>query len=526
MTRRDWMTTVGLTALTSASAAASAPVRCTILDHLGEPVPVDALARFHVCDLLLRPSPSAPQFSPGHVVFDAPDGPFRIAVPLRVPGFGHVFVYADKRGAGYTRATLANTGDLLLNYEFAADRLSTVRALADACRKLGVVVPAATERRIVASSELLRKADSFRLDLPGCARASMESLRESLWAGEELVHERAKHRIARQAQRPGFLFGCNAFDFADGPNWYREQYSALFNYATIPYYRGMVEAQRGHLDYSRAEGIIKALQGTSILVKGHPLIFLVATDTPAWLKNLPFAETKALCLAHVRESIRRFRSRVHVWDVINEAHVQPDEGMEGFTCVQNVELTVAALEVAREMDPTCYRLVNNTGTWTDYYMGRKPKPWQQSVYDYLTMMKRAGAQYEAIGLQYYHSGRDMLEFERNLETFSAFGKPVHLTELGIASSSEDVPGSEWWGGGVGGARLVWHGEQFTESAQADWFEQLYTIAYSKPWVQAISTWDFADPAFIPHGGLVNKDGTPKESYHRLAELLAGWRQIA
>lgn len=525
MTRRDLMTTMGLAAVTSASASA-VPVRCVILDHRGEPVLVDALSRFHVCDLLLRPSPIAPQLAPGRVVFEAPDGPFRISVPLRVPGFGHVFLYADNRGAGHTQAVLATRGELLLNYEFAADRLATVRALADACRKLGVVIPAATERRIADAAELLRKADFFRLDQPACARASLESLRESLWAGETLVHERAKHRIARQAQRPGFLFGCNCFDFADGPKWYREQFSGLFNYATIPFYRGMVEPKRGHLDYSKAERIFEALQGTGIVVKGHPLIFLVAAATPEWLKNLPFAETKALCLAHVRDGIRRFRSRVHVWDVINEAHVQPDEGMAGFTCSQNVELTVAALEVARETDPTCYRVVNNTGTWTDYYMGRKHAPWQQSVYDYLAMLKQAGAQYEAVGLQYYHSGRDMLEFERNLETFSAFGKPVHLTELGISSSSEDVPGSEWWGGGVGGARLVWHGEQFTESAQSDWFEQLYTIAYSKPWVQAISTWDFADPASIPHGGLVNKDGTPKESYHRLAELLAGWRQIA
>lgn len=525
MTRRDWITTMGIAAATSASAAAS-PVRCVILDHDGEPVPVDSLSRFHICDLLLRPSPIAPKFAPGRIVFDAPGGSFRISAPLRVPGFGHVFLYADNRGAGWTRAMLAKKGDLLLNYEFAADRLATVRGLADTCRNLGVVASAATERRIAAAAELLRKADAARLELPACARFSLESLSESLWAGEDLVHERAKHQIARQGSRPGFLFGCNAFDFADGPNWYREQFSGLFNYATLPFYRGMVESQRGHLDYTKAERILGALQATRILVKGHPLIFLVAADTPAWLKNLSFADTKALCLTHVRRSIDRFRSRVHVWDVINEAHVQPDEGMAGFTCAQNVELTVASLEAARETDPTCFRLVNNTGTWTDYYMGRKHAPWQQSVYDYLAMLKQAGAQYEAVGLQYYHSGRDMLEFERNLETFRTFGKPVHLTELGISSSSEDVPGGEWWGGGVGGARLVWHGEQFTETAQADWFEQLYTIAYSKPWVQAISSWDFADPAFIPHGGFVNKDGTPKESYHRLSGLLSSWRQGA
>jgi len=232
-----------------------------------------------------------------------------------------------------------------------------------------------------------------------------------------------------------------------------------------------------------------------------------------------------LCVARVREAISRLRSRVHIWDVINEAHVQAETGtdMAGFTREQNVEMTVAALKAARDTDPTCYRVVNNTGTWCDYYMAGKPAAWQQCVYDYLSMVRDAGADYEAIGLQYYHSGRDMVEFERNLELFQAFGKPVHLTELGIPSSSEEAPKSKWWGGGVGGARFVWHGEKFTETSQADWFEQVYTIAYSKPWVQAISTWDLADPASIPHGGLLKEDGAPKESYQRLTTLLAHWQ---
>ena len=528
MTRRDWMTTTIGGAVALPAYAAAKPVRCTILDDRGAPVPVNALARFHICDLLLRPSPIDPKFAPGEVLFDPIDRPFRISVPLRVPGFGHVFLYADNRGAGYTRASLAGNDGLLLNYEFAADRLATVRRLAGECRSSGVVIPASTERRVKAAAELLQKADTARKDQPACARASMESLRESLWAGEGLVFERARQRIAKQGPRPGFLFGCNAFDFATGPDWFRERYAGLFNYATIPFYRGQVEPIHGKPDYSKPEAILNAMAGKHIMIKGHPLIFLEADSTPAWLKNLSFADTKALCVSHVREAISRFRERIHTWDAINEAHVQPEtgKGMAGFTRAQNVELTVAALRAARDTDPTCYRVVNSTGTWTDYYMGRKHAAWQQSVYDYLTMVKNAGGEYDAVGLQYYHAGRDMLEFERNLETFHGFGKPIHITEAGYSSSSEDPTKSEWWGGGIGGARFVWHGDDFSEASQADWFEQFYTIAYSKPWVVAISTWDMTDPAFIPNGGLVKADGSPKESYGRVVALLRGWREMA
>lgn len=529
MTRRECI--MAIASVASASPIQGAQLaRCTILDAHGDPVSPAALGRFHLCDLLLRPFTINPTLAAGEVAFDPPAKPFRIALPLQVPGFGQVFVYADNRGAGYTRASLAKTGDLLLNYEFAADRLATVRRVAEDCRKLGVAIPSPTEARIAAAARFLQNADAARDERRACTHAAMESLRESLWAGEELVFARAQYRIAKQAPRPGFLFGSNAFGFASGPDWYRAYFAKLLNYATIPFYRGMLEREEGHADYSEPEAILSALDKAQahIMVKGHPLIFLVADATPAWLKNLSFPETNALCLARVREAIGRLRSRIHIWDVINEAHVQPETGtdMKGFTREQNVQMTVQALQAARDTDPTCYRVVNNTGTWSDYYMGRKPAPWQQCVYDYLSMVRDAGAKYEAIGLQYYHSGRDMLEFERNLELFQAFGKPVHVTELGISSSSEEVAKSEWWGGGPGGAKFVWHGEQFTEASQADWCEQVYTIAYSKPWVEAITTWDFADPAFIPHGGLLSEDGTPKESYHRLTKLLAGWRAAA
>ncbi|NIR03363.1 MAG: hypothetical protein GTN78_24725, partial [Gemmatimonadales bacterium] len=63
----------------------------------------------------------------------------------------------------------------------------------------------------------------------------------------------------------------------------------------------------------------------------------------------------------------------------------------------------------------------------------------------------------------------------------------------------------------------WHGP-WSESEQADWITAYATLCYSKPAIEAITWWDFCDPAFIPHGGLVDEELRPKESYHRLGEL--------
>lgn len=536
--RREFLALASLAlsvpAVSSAFAETSGELECLIYDAQGEPLPPSALERFHLCDSLMRPFTVPFETDPGRVRFTPPsDKPFRISVPLTVPGFGQVFVYADDNGPGYTARSLSQATPLVLNYAFARDRMATVRRVEADSKQLGAIISPETQQRIDAAQASLTRAERAGTDRTAQVRASMESLRDSLWAGEMLVIARARAAIARRRWRQGFLFGCNGFGLAPGYPETLNQFAAVFNYTTIPIYEGWVEPEKGHPDYSIFEAALNTLMGTTIVAKGHPGIWLEPENTPKWLQNISYDETKQYCLDHVRQAIGRYRHRVHIWDVVNEGHVQPevDRGMNGFTREENVDLTVAALRTAHEADPTCFRVVNLTGTWADYYMGehpagtqwqRHPAPWQQSPYDYLAMLGDAEAQYEAIGLQYYHSGRDMLEWERDLESFNHFGKPIHITEMGFPCSIAPFPGQEkyaYWGGGNGGEAMTWHNE-FTETVQADWVESIYTIAYSKPWVEAISYWDFNGNG---HDAFVTTDGKPRESYHRLKALIDQWR---
>jgi len=65
-----------------------------------------------------------------------------------------------------------------------------------------------------------------------------------------------------------------------------------------------------------------------------------------------------------------------------------------------------------------------------------------------------------------------------------------------------------------------------ENLQAEWLEQIYTVLYSKPWIEAINWYDFVDPySFIQNGGLLaNPEGEKKEAYHRLKKLKENWKQ--
>jgi len=518
-----------LISFSTISQKSSKDARCKILQADGEPIEVDKMDRFYICDLLSRPFQIDPRFAPGEIVFAPVTKPFRIGLPVMVPGFGEVFLYADNRGKGYTAGYLEDVNILFLNYEFAADRLATVNMLKEECESSRITLSSETLQRIASAEHYFTRTSETKGDDRAAAKWAFESLRESLWAGEMIVLERAEQIIERRGSRQGFLFGCNAFRFRDYGSPHTRLFESLFNFGTLPFYMGSIQKALGKPEYSRVDGILEAMQHTHIVPKGHPLIFLVP-DSPGYVRNRPYEEIKQICLDYIRHTVQTFRGRIHIWDVINEAHVQPDIQygeaiIQGYTKEKAIDLSCCAAKAAREADPTCYRIINCTGTWGDYYMGRKPAPWQQTAYDYLQMVEDAPCEYEAIGLQYYHSGRDLLEIERNLKMFSRFNKPIHITELQIPSSSADIAGRDWWGGGAGGARFPWHGMEFTETIQADWVESVYKLLYSKSYIDAITWWDMADPAFVPHGGLVHADKSPKESYFRLKNLLDKWKAL-
>jgi endo-1,4-beta-xylanase len=71
---------------------------------------------------------------------------------------------------------------------------------------------------------------------------------------------------------------------------------------------------------------------------------------------------------------------------------------------------------------------------------------------------------------------------------------------------------------------AWH-RPWDENLQAKWMEDLYTVAYSKRFIKAVSWYDFVDPySWIPNGGLLaSPDGTKKEAFLRLATLQKQWR---
>ncbi len=237
----------------------------------GEPAPARDLAEAMVLDMEgMPPFEHSGEAVDGKVALPAPEGPFAVCTPLSVDDFGHVYVYADNGGRGYQ---VTEVGGRRLNFclEAAESRVSAVAEAEARFREMGTSPSSEYEGRMSRASARLEEARGKRGDEVGCARAAVASLAESLHAGELLVVEHARARIARSPKRTGFLFGCNGFRYPELGEKYAELFGRLLNFATLPFYRARTEEREGARDFSRVEKILEWTMRDGIGVKGHPL---------------------------------------------------------------------------------------------------------------------------------------------------------------------------------------------------------------------------------------------------------------
>lgn len=485
----------------------------------GQPLASNYLQGLYFLDLKDEPLPNPlRKIEPGRLLSFPPKEPFAIAVRFPVEGFGEVTLYADNQGKGYT----PNDFPLNLNLACARTRLHRVQSALSQWTSEGNQFSKAIQERLSKALGSLKQGEKARNNSQK-ARLCNDSLKESLWAGEEALFEKAQQDIQKRGRRPGFLFGCNFFGHPRlGPK-YDQLFKELFNFATVPLYWKSFEPQPGRKGFDRVDEMVNWLLKANITPKGHPLVWFHDAGIPEWLRQKSFGAVQLFTFRRVAEITHHYQGKISYYDIINEAHDWANE--LGYSQEQLLEMTRLASQASRAGNPQVQRIINNCCLWAEYvatgktYFKQEDHP-LRSPFQYLKACISANIGFEIIGLQLYYPGQDMLEIHRLLERFSTLGKPIHITELGVSSSPERDEGSL-----LKQAGGLWHAP-WSEKIQADWVEQFYTLCFSKPYIHAITWWDFADSGhFWPYGGFLRSDLTPKESYHRLKALIEKWKNL-
>jgi GH35 family endo-1,4-beta-xylanase len=363
--------------------------------------------------------------------------------------------------------------------------------------------------------------------------------------------------------REGFLFGGGNLISRPISRRRRELFLKLFNYGSIVLTWRNFEPRRGEKEWERVDEVAAWLEENYITAKGHPLMWLGRISSPDWVLKGGHRQYEAvgeLIQDRAYEIAKHYKGIIDMFDVVNEAHDW--NNIFDYSDEQLVELSGLICDVVRDANPEVIRVINHVWEWGQYVASGRYSSFQglqestrplMSPSKYLEKCLEANIGFEAIGLQVHNPVHDMFEINQMLDRYARFRKPIHITELGYPSApvQEEAVGQRSnvgdyiaaasTGVTIWGHPHNWHAP-FNEAVQADWYEQFYTLCYSKPCVTAVTTWSWQDVGsalglstimarargerprgWPPYTGFFKSDLTSKLSYYRLKNLIDSWK---
>lgn len=350
-------------------------------------------------------------------------------------------------------------------------------------------------------------------DAEKAAQSANESIGFAVRAGEDMAAAHAHAFLERRCQTQGFgrhSFGCVMDPARIRDKKYLQILKDNFHFVTVPISWKQIEPKEQEQNFELLDECIDWLHHNRIAVKVGPLLSFSPAMIPDWLfiwEN-DFEQVREMAYEYVTRTVQRYGRKVQAWDAISGLNA---DNCFKFSFEQIVEMTRSATLAAKHASPRSVVLVELTEPWGEYYAAN-----QQSVppFIYADVLCQGGASFDGLGVKIrFGRGpgsmrtRDLLELSTLLDRFGVFGKPLHVASVQVPSQPEEENGSYWRG-------------PWTEQSQADWLDQFYRIALSKPFVETVSWRDLADRngGVIFHGGLINLDLTPKLAFERLRQL--------
>jgi len=196
----------------------------------------------------------------------------------------------------------------------------------------------------------------------------------------------------------------------------------------------------GEYDFAPADAIVDFATANDIAMRAHTLLWYY--KTPRWFRELPDAATaEREMLRHIAMVAGRYRSRIRIWDVVNEpiepAHGRAD-GLRGAIFVEKVgaHYLELAFHAAREADPTARLLLNEYGI---EYDSPADDTKRRVVLRHLERLKRAGVPVEMLGVQGHLEIGAKPFSARKLRGFIAavadLGIEIAVTELDVVDAA-------------------------------------------------------------------------------------------
>jgi len=362
-------------------------------------------------------------------------------------------------------------------------------------------------------------------DTPAQASAAAEQgLTVGLHAAELLSAFHAQIFLNRRRQVGGFpkrLFGC-VVDLDRTDAAYQKHLLEAFDYITIPFNWREIEPREKEFNWDKIDRWVEWAAKHRMPIRGSGFVCFLERHVPDWLYiwEHDFEAVRDLIYEHIRRIIGRYGQYIQVWEVISGIHA---ENCFSFNFEQLMELTRMTTAVTKQLAPRSTTIVDLVTPWGEYY-ARNQRTIPPLLY--AEMIVQSGVNFDAFGLQcYFGLGaeslyvRDIFQISAMLDRFSAFGKPVHITGIQVPSDVTSEPTEIWGSKTTVKAGGAWH-RDWSEETQRAWLKRVFHIALSKPFIEGVTWRSLADGGhgYLPHGGLLRADLTPKPAFEELLAI--------
>ena len=195
---------------------------------------------------------------------------------------------------------------------------------------------------------------------------------------------------------------------------------------------GPIHPEENRYNFAPADKIVDFAQKNMIKVRGHNLCW--HSQAPNWFftkddREVTKEELLVRLKQHIAEVVGRYKGKIYVWDVVNEA--VSDGGTDiyrksKFYDIIGEEYIAKAFEYAHEADPKALLFYN------DYNTESKSK--RDKIYKLVKDLKEKGVPIHGVGLQGHWSIYEptAYELEESIIKFASLGLEVQITELDVS----------------------------------------------------------------------------------------------
>ena len=245
-----------------------------------------------------------------------------------------------------------------------------------------------------------------------------------------------------------------------------------FDYVTAEYEMKWDPTERapGVYSFEGADAIVAYAEHNGMRVKGHALLWHGAT--PDWVNALSPRDLQAAVEDHIRTVVGRYRGRIAVWDVVNEAVADDGSGLRDTVFHQQLGdgYLEQAFRLAHEADPDALLTYNDYGAEG---LGAK----SDQVYALVRRLQERGVPIGGVGLQMHVAAQDRppsVDIAANMRRLAELGLRVNISEMDVRI--KDVAGDR-------NTRLL---------VQRREYQDIVALCVAEPGCQAVTFWGFTD----------------------------------